>query len=60
MKLSTRAWTSSEDVYNAIIQHPFNQELMKGKLSQDNFAYYIEQDSLYLQDFARCHGIIAS
>lgn len=60
MKLSTRAWTSSEDVYNAIIQHPFNQELMKGKLSQDKFAYYIEQDSLYLQDFARCHGIIAS
>ena len=60
MKLSAEAWRASSDIYDKIIKHPFNQELMQGTLSQDKFAYYIEQDSLYLQDFARCHALIAS
>ena len=60
MKLSTKAWNNSASIYEAIINHPFNQELMKGSLNQDKFACYIEQDVLYLQDFARCHAIMAS
>lgn len=60
MKLSNQAWEISSDIIQAIIQHPFNQELMTGNLERDKFAYYIEQDSLYLHDFARCHAIIAS
>ena len=60
MKLSTKAWQLSSDVFEAIIRHPFNQELMNGSLKQDKFAYYIEQDSRYLQDFARSLAIIAS
>ena len=60
MKLSEQAWKKSSDVYNAIINHPFNQELMLGNLAKEKFAYYIEQDVLYLQDFSRCHLIIAS
>ena len=60
MKLSTQAWNKSSKIYEAIIKHPFNQELMQGTLDKDKFAYYIEQDALYLQDFARCHAIIAS
>ena len=60
MKLSTKAWEKSSNVYNAIINHPFNQELMHGTLARDKFAYYVEQDVLYLQDFSRCHAIIAS
>lgn len=60
MKLSAKAWEKSFNIYNAIIEHPFNQELMSGTLDKDKFAYYIEQDSLYLQDFSRCHAIIAS
>ncbi len=59
-KLSTKAWDLSADIYEAILDHPFNQELMKGTLNRDTFAYYIEQDSLYLQDFARCHALIAA
>lgn len=60
MKLSKQAWEMSSGIIEAIIQHPFNQELMIGNLERDKFAYYIEQDSLYLQDFARCHAMIAS
>lgn len=60
MKLSTKAWEISTNVYESIIHHPFNQELMDGTLSKDKFAYYIEQDSHYLHDFARCHAVIAS
>ncbi len=50
----------SSDIIQTIIHHPFNQELMDGTLEQDKFTFYIEQDALYLQDFARCHAMIAS
>jgi thiaminase/transcriptional activator TenA len=60
MTLSKTAWTMSAKIIQAIENHPFNQELMRGTLASDKFAYYIEQDSLYLQDFARCHALIAS
>lgn len=59
MIFSERAWEDCTPIYHAILEHPFNQELMKGELSRDRFAYYIEQDSLYLDDFARCHALIA-
>lgn len=60
MKLSAKAWDLSSKLIEAIKVHPFNQELMSGKLPLDKFAYYIEQDVLYLQDFARCCATIAS
>ena len=60
MKLSERAWGSCSEVIEAIKVHPFNQELMDGKLPMNKFAYYIEQDALYLKDFARSLAIIAS
>lgn len=60
MKLSTKAWELSSSIIQEILTHPFNQDLKNGLLAQDKFAYYIEQDSLYLKDFARCHAIIAS
>lgn len=60
MTLSKKAWETATKIITAIKQHPFNQELQQGTLPLDKFAYYIEQDTLYLQDFARCHAIIAS
>ncbi len=60
MKLFKKASEISANIYQAIVAHPFNQELMSGVLSRDKFAYYIEQDSLYLQDFSRCHALIAA
>lgn len=60
MLLSEKAWNRSRPVVDAIKSHPFNQALANGNLALDKFAYYIEQDTLYLQDFARCHAMIAA
>lgn len=59
-KLSDKAWKHCEDIIKAIHNHPFNKELSKGTLNIEKFAYYIEQDILYLQDFARAYAIIAA
>ncbi|WP_168464597.1 thiaminase II/PqqC family protein [Wolbachia endosymbiont of Ctenocephalides felis wCfeT] len=48
VKLSEIAWRKSEHVYQDIINHPFNQELMNGTLSREKFCYYVEQDSFYV------------
>lgn len=60
MKFSQIVWHQTNKTIEAIKQHPFNQELMRGTLEQEKFAYYIEQDILYLNDFARCLAILAS
>ena len=60
MKLSEKAWKLSSKTIQAIKVHPFNKELMNGTLPLDKLAYYLEQDVLYLEGFARCHAIIAS
>lgn len=60
MKLSTIAWEKTSHIYNAIINHPFNVELMQGTLDKKKFAYYVEQDVLYLQDFSKCHAILSA
>ncbi len=60
MKLSKKASEISANIYQAIIAHPFNQELMNGVLSRDKFAYYIDQDILYLRGLVNCYNIIAA
>ncbi|RTL10950.1 MAG: TenA family transcriptional regulator [Neisseriaceae bacterium] len=60
MKFSQLAWQQNQANYQAIVQQSFNQELMNGTLAREKFAYYIEQDSYYLQHFARVLAKIAS
>lgn len=60
MKLSEKAWQTTTPVIQKILKHPFNQALAKGTLASSTFAFYLEQDSLYLKDFARCHALIAA
>ncbi|APR99132.1 TenA family protein [Wolbachia endosymbiont of Folsomia candida] len=60
MKLSEKAWEKSQDIYQAITQHPFNQELIRGTLPQRKFGQYIEQDSIYLKSLARVLAKIAA
>ena len=43
-----------------LFSHPFNQALAEGSLSEETFSFYIEQDSQYLEDFARSHALIAA
>jgi len=60
MNLSEQAWNQTADVYQAIISHPFNKELMNGTLEHKIFRFYIEQDQLFLKSFARSLGLIAA
>lgn len=60
MKFSQDVWHKTNKIIESIKQHPFNQALMLGTLDQEKFIYYIEQDILYLNDFARCLAILAS
>lgn len=41
------------EVWQAIFDHPFLAELGAGTLAPDRFLFFVQQDSLYLQDFAR-------
>ncbi len=46
-------WSSIEPMWPTIVHHPFLTELADGGLSPARFAYFLEQDALYLEDFAR-------
>lgn len=60
MKFSERLWDKNKDVYDAIINHPFNKKLMDGSLEKEKFAYYIEQDEQYLKYFSKALAIIST
>lgn len=60
MKLTDTFWLDVAPIYNSIITHPFNQELMCGTLSTQRFEFYIKQDALYLMDFSKALSLIAA
>lgn len=60
IKLSQTVLEKSANVIKAIKEHPFNRELAAGSLDMQKFGYYIEQDTVYLRDFARALTMIAA
>jgi thiaminase (transcriptional activator TenA) len=60
MKFTETLWQEIATVYQATIAHPFNQELMQGTLEKDKFQFYLQQDSLYLVDFARSLALVGA
>ncbi len=53
-------WNHIQDLYTAIIHHPFNQELAEGTLARDRFLYYIQQDALYLIEYGKALSLLAA
>lgn len=49
----------STAILSSIYLHPFNQQLQQGTLPKPVFQHYLQQDALYLHDFAKVLGIIA-
>jgi thiaminase (transcriptional activator TenA) len=43
-----------------ILQHPFNDALAKGTLSQQKFLAYLQQDTLYLRDFSKALALVSA
>jgi thiaminase (transcriptional activator TenA) len=52
-----RLWQEITPIYDAILAHPLLAELADGSLSRERFVFYMQQDGLYLQDFARTLGL---
>jgi thiaminase (transcriptional activator TenA) len=48
-----RAWQGTTELRAAIQGLPFNRELAMGTLSRNRFHFYIAQDALYLDQYAR-------
>lgn len=59
-KLSETALKQVMPAIDAIKKHPFNTQLANGTLDKSLFTYYIEQDTLYLKDFARSLALLAA
>lgn len=53
-------WNSITPIFQAILEHPFIRGLTDGSLPEQNFQYFVVQDALYLQDYARCLAIAAA
>ncbi len=53
MTFTEQLWEEIAPIYRAIVEHPFNRELAAGTLSRERFAFYMQQDALYLADFGR-------
>jgi thiaminase (transcriptional activator TenA) len=52
--LSASLRHQSDRVWAGLHAHPFLRELARGELPLEKFRFFIEQDVLYLPDFARC------
>ena len=58
---SQKAWKSIDStVYKNILDLDFIKELMNGSLDKSIFEFYIKQDKLYLQEFARILTMISA
>ena len=44
----------SADVWDGLHAHPFLRELADGSLPLEAFRFFLEQDNLYLVEYARC------
>lgn len=53
-------WQSTKHLYDAILAHPFNTELAAGTLNSDRFKYYVQQDELYINVYARALAQVAA
>ena len=58
-RFSTELWADITEIYDAILAHPFLDGLADGSLPSGAFSFYVVQDALYLQSYAKALAIIA-
>lgn len=54
-----RLLAKGSQILTKIFTHPFNQQLANGTLSPHVFKLYLEQDALYLFDFAKALNLLS-
>jgi thiaminase/transcriptional activator TenA len=59
---SASAWLrdASEPAWSALLDQPFVRELARGELLPERFRFYIEQNLLYLPQYARVMALGAA
>ncbi|MDR1670899.1 MAG: TenA family protein [Alistipes sp.] len=60
MKWSEKTWEATAPIFCSITQMPFIRELADGTLPREKFLFYIAQDDIYLQGYARALALIAA
>jgi thiaminase (transcriptional activator TenA) len=58
--LSARLWAGIDDIYAAILAHPFIAGLTDGSLEREAFRFYVVQDAHYLSEYARALSVAAA
>ena len=59
-RFTDELWQGITGIYGAIVAHPFLAGLADGSLPPGSFAFYVVQDALYLQQYARALASVAS
>lgn len=57
---SARLWRDSEEVFAAILRHPFLTGLADGTLDPAAYVHYLIQDAHYLRDYARALAVVGA
>lgn len=57
MKTSLRLLESVKDIWDSYNKHPFVLGIEKGNLPKDKFRFYMIQDYLYLEEYAKTFAI---
>ncbi|WP_026360489.1 thiaminase II [Amycolatopsis nigrescens] len=57
---SHQAWQHTVKLQQAVLEHPFNEELAAGSLSRERFQFYLAQDARYLVGFGRALAVAAA
>lgn len=57
MKTTERLLAAAKDIWAAYNEHPFVLGIQDGTLAQEKFKYYIIQDYLYLEEYAKVFAI---
>jgi len=60
MTLSSDLWGANQDLAQACLEHPFVRGIATGTLPVSRFAYYVGQDTFFLQAFARAYCVAAA
>lgn len=50
-------YEAAKPVWEAGLRQPFLTELAEGTLERERFAFYLKQDYLYLDDYAKVHAL---
>lgn len=53
-------WQDISPIFDSILKHEFVNGLQTGELSLSRFQYYIQQDAIYLAEYARALNQLAA